>query len=493
MSGPTRRLPALARALDAPPEVPGVRSASDLDGLARRSVGQLDLLGTSVAVVAPTASALISPFLMLRVVGPGAWLSAVIGFTMAFLLVSTFSQFSQRVAASGSMYTWVTRSVGTRAGILVAAALLLGYGTLVTFGISQTVRHTAEASASAGAGTPSVPAQALLAVVVTAVCVAASVRGIGVATRIALAAEVLLVLALLVLVAVAMSRNGLSLGTLLSLDGADPLRVLLGASFIMSITVGLEVAASLAAEARRPFLGVPRAMGGTVAISAGLFALAYVAMHGIVVTEGPLTGPVRRWFPSAVDVGAAEAVLGSLLALSYFALALCALNALARIVLSLAREGLLPTALGRTHRTWRSPYAALLAIAPFALLPPVCSALAGERIGVFTGRLLGSAVLVLAVAYVVVALAVPVFLARLDELTWRPVAVAVAAALLTATVASVRVVDDLRQGTWLASAVTVAALAGAVLWHRWLQSHRRPALARMGIHDETIASDLLGQ
>lgn len=493
MDQPGRRLPALARALSSPPAVPGVRDESELTGLARRSVRAVDLLGNSVAVVAPAASALVSPFLMLYVVGPGAWLSAVIGFALAFLLASVFSQYATRVAAAGSMYTWVTRTLGPAFGLLIAAAMVFGYGTLVAFGVSQSVRYTADASTVSGLTTFGTPTQLLLACAVTGVCVLASVRGIGVATRIAAVAEVLLVVGLVVLVVVTIERDGLALGSLLPLEGADPLRVLLGASFIMAITVGFESSAALAAEARRPFLGVPRSMTGTVAISAALYAIAYVAMHSIVVTEGTMTGPAGRWFPSEVNVDVADATLDAVLVLSYFALALCALNALTRVVFSLAREGLLPHWLGRTHSRWLSPYGALVAVAPFAVLPAFAAAALGQPIGSLAGRLLGGAVLILAVAYVVVALSVPVFLARLNELTWLPVAAALSAAVLTATVAGLRVKDDLERGLWLASALTAASLLSAVAWYAWLRVRRPATLRQMGIHDETITADLLGR
>ncbi|WP_141006053.1 APC family permease [Nocardioides humi] len=310
-------------------------------------------------------------------------------------------------------------------------------------------------------------------------------------TRVALAAEVTLVLSLGVLVILTIAREGLALDGILSLEGASPTRILLGASFIMSITVGFESSAALAAEVERPFLSVPRSLFGTVAISAVLYALAYVAMHAVLADDGPMPGPAQRWFPPNVDVHVADAVLSGLLCLGFLTLALCALNALARVLFSLAREGLLPGWLGRTHPRWLSPYGALVAVAPLAVLPAVVATVSGTGIGSITVRLLGAAVLVLAIAYALVALAVPVFLVRLQEETWRPVVVALAAAGLAGTVSALDVVEDLRHGQWLACALACLTLVVGAGWYAWLRLRRPAVLRRMGIHDETIASDLL--
>jgi amino acid transporter len=485
-------LSALEQALADPPAVPEVRDESDLAGLARRTVRPIDLVGHSVAVVAPSASALVSPFIMLRVVGPGAWLSAVIGFGLAFLLTSVFSQFATRIAAPGSMYTWVTRAIGPLCGLLVAASMLLGYGTLVSFGVSQSVRYGTEAGASSGWLTPSAGVQLHFAVVAVLLCLAVSVRGVALSTRLALAAESALVVSLVVLVVLTLTREGLQLQGLLSLEGADPHRILLGATFILSITVGFESSAALAGEAEKPFLSVPRSLVGTVGISAFLYALAYVATHAIVADSGEARrGPAQRWFPESVDAHIADAVLSTFLCVGYVALALCALNAVARVVFSLAREGLLPSWLGTTHARWRSPVGALVAVAPFAVLPAIVAAVTGNEIGSVTSRLLGAAVLVLAISYTLVALSVPVFLARLGEWTWTPVLLALAAAGLGITVSVVDVMEDLGEGRWLACLLAGLALLLGAAWFAWLRSRRTDVLRGMGIHDETISSDLL--
>lgn len=485
---------ALARAIADPPAVPDVRDRSDLAGLDRRSVRPEDLMANSVAVIAPAASALSVPFVLAELVGPGAWLSAVLGFGLALLLAAVFSQYATRMAAAGSMYTWVTRAIGPFAGLLVARSMLVGYAVLVAFGISQAMRRSTDAVTSFSprdhvldGGT-----QWLIGVAAVLVCLLVSVRGVRVATRLALVVETSLIVGLLGLVALTLAREGMPSAQLFSLDGADPWRVVLGATTVLGITVGFESAASLAGEAERPFWSVPRAMTGAVLVAAALYVVTLLAAGSLGEPDGHRRGPAQRWFPAAFDAHLVDAVLSSLLAVSFLALALSAWNALARVVFSLAREGSLPAILGRTHPRWGSPVGALLVIAPFAIAPATGAVLLGRPVGELSLRLLHAAVLVLFIAYALVAFALPMFLRRIDEQTPGPVVVSLATGLLTVTVATVAVRADVRGGDPGGLVLAAACLLVGWLWFGWLRAHRRRALRRMGIHDETITTDLLG-
>ncbi|MFH7324073.1 APC family permease [Aeromicrobium sp. JJY06] len=486
---------ALERAIADPPEVPDVREASDLAGLDRRSVRAEDLLANSVAVIAPAASALSVPFVLLAVVGPGAWLSAVLGFGLALLLAGVFSHYATRIAAPGSMYTWVTRSLGPCAGLLVGASMLLGYAILVAFGLSQTMRRSTDAVASAAPSAPALGAgsQWCIGAAVVVVCLLVSVRGVRVATRLALVVESALVVGLLVLAGLTFAREGAPSLAILSLDGADPWRVLLGAVAVLGITVGFESSAALGGEAERPFWSVPRAMTGALLVAAALYAVAFTAVGTLTAPEGERRGgPAQWWFPESVDAHVADAALSSLLAVSFLALTLCAWNALARVIFSFAREGVLPAVLGRTHDRWGSPVGALLVVAPVAIAPATLTLVTGRQVGVLSMALLQHAVLVLFVAYALVALALPVFLHRIDELTPGPLVLAGLAAALTLLLAGLAIVEDVRGGDLGGLTLTLGSLGSGLLWFVGLRWLRPSSLRRMGIHDETISTDLLG-
>ena len=95
--------------------------------------------------------------MLFAVVGPGAWLSAVLGFGLALLLAAVFSQYATRIAAPGSLYTFATQGLGAGAGFATAAALLVGYGFISMFGLvgaAYFLQHFAAVFAGAWALSP---------------------------------------------------------------------------------------------------------------------------------------------------------------------------------------------------------------------------------------------------------------------------------------------------------------------------------------------------
>ena len=77
---------ALQGAIAHPVPVPGIRTTSPVAGLDRRSVGAWDVLGQSVAAVAPAAATTTIPVLVAASAG-GAALPAVVAATVLALLV----------------------------------------------------------------------------------------------------------------------------------------------------------------------------------------------------------------------------------------------------------------------------------------------------------------------------------------------------------------------------------------------------------------------
>lgn len=80
------------------------------DGIGRRQVGRPDLVAHSVAMLTPSLTALGSGLLLPRLVGPGFWISTLVGFGLAWLIVLVFDEFASRFSSAGSAYTYVAKS-----------------------------------------------------------------------------------------------------------------------------------------------------------------------------------------------------------------------------------------------------------------------------------------------------------------------------------------------------------------------------------------------
>jgi amino acid transporter len=465
------------------------RDRSVFEGVARREVDSLDLVAHSVAVLVPSLTALGSGLAYPTIVGPGFWISTVLGFSIVGLLVVTFNQFSTRFQSAGTLYTFVAKGLGPLPALMVGGGLVIGYGAMIGFGLSDGARR-ADAAFSAGGfdGSSDSIRPVVLLVVGALVCLVAMSRGIHWSTRAALVIEAVSLGVLVVILITWTARYGLPNADMFSLHGASPSRILIGAGGIVTLTLAFESSASLGLETKRPFREVPFALRSSLMLAAGLFALA-----NLVATTRPLDASQLwrwRWFARGAEHSVADGLVLVVLALSLVALALCVWSALARLLFSLAREGVLPSALGRVSRRG-IPMLAALVVAPVAVGPPLIAMVIGADSGSFSWELKSSAAVVICAAYALTAAALPLFLRSIDEVTPIPVIAAVVAGVGAAAVAVNQLVRELRDGTYLGlGLLVVSAVLGLLMWAR---TRRATGLGDryVGMHDEALISTVL--
>lgn len=465
------------------------RDRSVFEGVARREVGGLDLVAHSVAVTVPSLTALGSGLAFPAVVGPGFWLSTILGYGVVGLLALTFNQFSTRFTSAGTLYTFVAKGLGPQAALAVAGGLVVGYAAIIGFGLSDAAGRTEDALTSAGfdqfAG---VGREAVLLAIATAMCLFAIARGIQWSTRAALAAEVISFVVLGIVLVVWVARYGVPGPHVFSLEGASVTRILVGAGSIVTLTLAFESSASLALESKRPLLEVPFALRSSLALAAVLFALA-----NLVASMRPPDAPsvwTWRWFAPGAERSLVDGMVLVVLAWSLVALAMCVWCALARLLFSLAREGVLPGALGRVDGRG-VPMTAAWAVTPLALVPPVVSIVTGPGAGAFAWDLKVSSGVVICLAYTLAAASVIRFLWILDEVSTVPVIAAAVAGTATAAVAVRELVIELDHGVHTAVILLVAsAMSGRVMHLRTRRREDREG-RYVGMHEEALASMVL--
>jgi amino acid transporter len=158
-----------------------------------------------------------------------------------------------------------------------------------------------------------------------------------------------------------------------------------GMVFAILAFIGFEAAAPLGEEARHPRRTVPRAVVGS-AIAIGLFyvlcSYAWVFGAGFdgFVKQATGADPWRNL--GKVFWGTGWILVFLAICNSIAANSNAAVNAATRVFYSLARNGLAPRALGRTHREFKTPHIAILWMSGFAL---VVALFFGWRWGPLTG------------------------------------------------------------------------------------------------------------
>ncbi|MBW0106249.1 APC family permease [Pseudonocardia sp. KRD291] len=465
---------------------PSLRDRSPVHGLERRRLGVLDVFAQSVSGAAPSAAMAATPVIVAASAGGATIWSFAVATVLALLVAACIGRFTRRMAAPGGLYSLTAQGLGPGAAFACGMASLLGYGLLCAAAVAGAATYL---TVLLGGGRWVTVAAALLIGIVVA---GLALRGVRVAARVVLLVETVAITVLVVVFALLLAGGSLpGTGETTAAPVPGPAGIAAGVLPAVAAFIGFEIATSLGAEARRPFRTVPRAVGATAAVAGVLYLFAaHTQVVGFAATPGGLAGqsePVLvlagargwSWIPTVLDLG---------LSMSFFACAAATANALARVLFSLARDGVAPQALGRTHARFRTPHVAVSVSVPVAVgvfAVPVALGVPAWSVLVALLTLATSGFLV---AYLLVCVAAPVFLRRIGELTWPAVATTavIAPALIAVLVAFV-------SGTPRAATVLGATALASLGWYGWLRLRRRDTLDAIGVYDETVADDVHGR
>lgn len=472
---------AIARAQEA--ESPPEQVYSPLRALGRRRLTLIDLIGQSLSTIAP-ATGMVFIALWMTAYRPGLGGVLVIAATTAAvgLVAVCITQFTRRLAAAGSLYSFVFQGLGARAALATGAALIVGY-----LGISISVMSQAAGSLldiadllglRIGGTAPWVVTIALLAGVVGAI----TVRGVRFATR------AILVIEALSLVLIVAMMIGTPAETPSATEYLPPTPVSL-LPFLAMLTVlsmaGFESAAFFGPEAKRPLVTVTRTVLVSPVLVGVLFVFAAAASllgHGSVIVGAYFDGTA-----SGASWGVVLAVKAGMTC-SWFASTLGCAQAGSRLLYSMGVERVLPPALSRVHRRFRTPH---VAVALFTSASLTGAAVYAVRARADSAMFDGVVEVGLVTAYTLVAFASLRFLRRIGEHTAVTRAAAVFVTVLGVGLLACLVVDGTVHDVWMVPATLALVGSSGVVWHEVLRRSRPDSLATVGAFDSVETSDIL--
>ncbi|MGN5240425.1 APC family permease [Rhodococcus sp. SJ-3] len=453
---------------------------SPLRGLGRRRLSQVDLVGQSLSTVAPaTGMIFIASWIIGAEPGVGG-LAAILGTTACVVAVAyCVTQFTRRLAAAGSLYSFAFHGLPRRATLTVGAALLLGY-----LGISISVSANAAESVlgvaiTLGLSWSGSHLPLITAAIVTAVAAVIAVSGVRVATRAILVVELC---SLVLICALMVTGSGATVVTeTTSLSASLPFLALV----VVFGMAGFESAAFFGAEARRPLTTVSRAVLVTPVVCGSLFVFA-----GWAALTGRADAVVAAYFDGTAS-GASPAMVVAVqvaVTFSWFASTLGCAQAGSRLLLAMGIEETAPRALSRVHPGRRTP---CVAIAWFTVLSFVGAAIHLQLFVSESGLYDGFVEVAIVIAYTLLAVSCLQFLRRIGEdAPWTTV-VALAVASTGAGLLGYLVIDGAARGEWgIPIAVLVVAASGG-LWVAVLERLKPGSLATMGTFDSVETADLL--
>ncbi|MGV9709298.1 APC family permease [Gordonia sp. NPDC003424] len=468
---------------------------SSVAGLSRRQLPFIPVFAQSVAAIAPAGTSAVTPMFVIGALGG---FSGVVSFAAAMVVVllvaACIRPMAQRLAVVGGLYSYVAHGLGPRSALVTAWSAVVGYGSVGMASLLAVGLYLAHIAVSVGVATV-VPLVSMSAIVIVAALVACvlMVRGIKVSAAATLAVEVVAVLLMVgLMVAVGIAHRDVPWSEVFAAR-ADHGFSGIGIVVAVSAFVGFESATTLSAEARKPFLSVPRTLRWTPVAAGVIYLLAVVAQsmaiyHADETVQSSST-PLAALF-LAEGSRAASVVLDVGIATSFFACALASVNALVRVLFCLGRERVAPPALGRAHPRFHTPaIAAVSAMVVVTVVPLIFLWCGGDPEAGIRDFLTLSAFGYMG-SYLAACLAAPALLRTIGEASRRITVLGVVGALLLAALLVGAAVTGFGHSTALLIVYAASmVIAIAVVWVVGRVAPER--LGRVGVYDETSRDDIL--
>lgn len=342
--------------------------------LRRGALGLRHAIVISVAAISPAASVFFNTIPQASAAGAAITFCTIVGFIVALFVANQYSEFSRELPSSGSAYTFVNEGLGVRWAFmtgwigLIALVLSVPYAFVFMSANLQTLMLR-----WFGLNLPWAAYYLVAIGVVFALCYI-GIRG---SLRVDLTLLIFEVGVCVALAVIVLTRVGSQGG--LSVTPLNPAAAPPGGGLVIGVVlgvlnfIGFETAAALGEETRAPHRNIPRAVYGSLLIVGVFYVLmTYAATVGYGVNH-MVTGYGNELAPFDTIArrfggGALVALIDVAGVLSFFGATLAIVNGGARIIFTLARDGLFPKPLGWAHPTRGTPGGAITLLCGLGLL-----------------------------------------------------------------------------------------------------------------------------
>jgi amino acid transporter len=348
-------------------------SSRQVPELAHGIVGPVRVIAFGASNVAPAGAVVAGLVIVVADAGFAAPLVVLIAFAASLCCASSIAEFSRRLPAAGSLYTYNSHGLGRVGGFLTGWMMIFAYALYVPAGMSLTSTYASQLLAVTVQ--VSIPGWVLFLVILGAVTLVAylGIAASSSADLVLVAGEVAVIAALAITVLVTIGPAHYSAAVLSPASSPNGQLTDITNAMIYGITAfaGYEAAASLGEEARASRRAIPASTIGVVIVTGAFYLLVVLAetfglgrqgLRSISAHSSPLAQLTSQfWSPSAlwaIDLVVVLTGLGFVIA---------SLNAAIRVLFAMGRERALPESLARLSGR-RTPVVAIWCVAGLALL-----------------------------------------------------------------------------------------------------------------------------
>ncbi|MBB4197797.1 hypothetical protein CCR94_11775 [Rhodoblastus sphagnicola] len=393
-----------------------------------------DVVAQAIGVVAPTATPALVASLVFANAGNGAWLAYVFA-TLAILFLSlNINVFAKRSASPGALYAFVGQSLGVFWGSIAGWSLLIAYLFCAGAVLSGAVNYALVLLHLVFGAFDDLTPSLILSLGFVALAWGVAWRSIKLSTRLSLSLESITATAIVAILVGVFIQHGTAFDKpQLALEGVTLNNLQLGLVLAFFSFTGFESASVLGHEAKQPLRVIPRAVIATVlALGVFLVGTTYALVAGFQGAAVPLDKADAPLSFIADSIGLS--FLGPVIAVgviaSFFASVLGCINASARIIYALSRQGVLHNRAGDAHEDHSTPHIAIAISALIVLVLFAPLAGLGVKLMDVYGYLGSVSTFGFLASYLLVSLGAPVFLKRRGELKARHVVVSAISVVL---------------------------------------------------------------
>jgi amino acid transporter len=355
-----------------------------------KSLSLWQVVGVSVALMAPSMAANINPQGSVGTVGRAVPLTFVLAMVGVLFIAYVFARLTQRFHHAGSVYGFVGATLGPRAGVIAGWSLMgtyLFYGLLTAMASSIFLTALLQ-SLAIWPHPPSWAPFALAAIELLGVWYLA-VRPARNGTRVLLGTELTTVALIVVLSAIVLVKliighgpegQHFTMSVFVPSHSVGFSALFLGVVFGFLSFAGFEASATLGEESRRPRRDIPRAIVGT-AIFGGVYFVFVTAVEvmgfgtsphelATFANTGSLLGTlgstyIASWLGNVVTLGTVVSAFGCSLASTVGA---------SRLAFSLSRDAFGESGIGAVSPRWETPVrATTLVVGAIYVISWVCA------------------------------------------------------------------------------------------------------------------------
>jgi amino acid transporter len=327
------------------------------------ALGLVEIIGQSLAAIAPTLTPALNISVVAGLAGIGCWMAYFIGTLGVVIVAASVGILAARHPEAGAYFVYVGRTFGPFAGAVAGWSMISAYlFTAIATTLSFAIFLGNFLSVFGMQVNP--PTMSLVMSIFIATVTYAAYRDIKLSSRVGLVLEIISIGIIIVITALIVRVQGTVIDhAQLSVSSFKYGAVFSALPFVIFSFVGFESSATFAKESANPRKDIPLAVIGCGAFAGIFFTLiAYFMVFGMgndTATLGASAAPFGDVAAKA-GLGWASTIVYFAALSSVFACALASVNAAARLLFSMGKYRFLHRSMGLVHDTHRTPHRAVL-------------------------------------------------------------------------------------------------------------------------------------